>query len=314
MAAQHARLDAELVRRGLARSRQRAAELVSEGRVRVSGEVVSKPSRPVFAEEPLEIEEAAGAQYVSRGARKLNGALDALALLTPDPPRIDGAWCLDAGASTGGFTQVLLERGAAHVHAVDVGRGQMDAQISADPRVTAREATNVRDLTVEDLPAQPVLVVADLSFISLTVVTGILVGLAAPGGHLLLMVKPQFEVGRGRLGSRGVVTSPALRQEAVLGVARSARQSGARVRAVVPSPLPGPSGNHEYFLWLTAPGGASGASAAATDAATDPADAAPDLVEAVRRAVVDDLPTLVSPTDRPADGSPRRSDVPGRTS
>ena len=273
--------------------------------MRVSGEIVSKPSRPVLAEEPLEIEVAAGAQYVSRGARKLSGALDALALLTREPPRIDGAWCLDAGASTGGFTQVLLERGAAHVHAVDVGRGQMDAQISTDPRVTAREATNVRDLTADDLPTRPDLIVADLSFISLTVVTGILVGLAAPRGHLLLMVKPQFEVGRGRLGSRGVVTSPALRQEAVLAVARSALQSGAEVRAVVPSPLPGPSGNHEYFLWLTAPGEPRHEPAATTS---------PGLGEAVRRAVVDDTATLVSSTDDPVGGPPRRSDVQGRTS
>lgn len=300
MARSSVRLDAELVRRGLARSRQRAAELVAEGRVRVGGTVVGKPSRPVLPDEVLEVEEAAGGQYVSRGARKLSGALDTLAGLTDDGPRIEGAHCLDAGASTGGFTQVLLERGAAHVVAVDVGRGQMDPEVARDPRVSHREATNVRDLSTADLETAPDLVVADLSFISLTVVTAVLVGLTAPGGHLFVMVKPQFEVGRGRIGSRGVVTSPALRQEAVLGVARSAENVGARVRGVVPSPLPGPSGNHEYFLWLVAP-----VPGAQTPGENGPGDDAPALVEAVRRAVVDDVASLVpAPPAAPDERAP----------
>lgn len=302
MAAQQARLDVELVRRGIARSRQRAAELVVEGRVRVNGEVMNKPSCPVLADAQLDVEEAAGAQFVSRGARKLDGALAALTLLTAEPPRIAGALCLDAGASTGGFTQVLLERGAAHVLAVDVGRGQMDSLIAHDPRVTAWEATNIRDLTPADLPGRPALVVADLSFISLTVVAGVLIGLTAPGGHLLLMVKPQFEVGRGRLGSRGVVTSPALRQEAVLGVARSALENGAHVRAVVPSPLAGPSGNQEYFLWLVAP-------AEQTDARSGTRPQA-DLVDAVRRAVVEGSATLVGPPRHAPTGTSDRETGP----
>lgn len=246
------RLDAELVRRGMARSRRRAVELVLEGKVRVAGAVAGKPAQVVGPEDPLDVD--GGDDSVSRGAHKLAGALDDLAALgTPLP--VAGARCLDAGASTGGFTQVLLTAGAAHVDAVDVGHGQLDPAIAADPRVTAAEGVNVRELTAVMLDAPPAVVVADLSFISLTLVVAALVDVLAPGGELLLLVKPQFEVGRGRLGADGVVTDDALRAQAVLDVVAAAHATGrVEPRAVLPSRLPGPSGNREIFLHLVDPG------------------------------------------------------------
>ena len=201
---------------------------------------------------------------------------------------VAGKRCLDVGASTGGFTQVLLERGAAHVYAFDVGHDQMAPTVATDPRVTVREGINARDLTLADVGEPVELLVADLSFISLTVVVEPLIRLATPAGCLLLMVKPQFEVGRERLGASGVVGSGELREGAVLGVAVRAAAAGARVLGVVPSPLPGPAGNREYFLWMAA----ATATGDTADAATGP-DA---LREAVRRAVRDDQPTLVAPT------------------
>ena len=288
-----ARLDAELVRRGLARSRRRATELVAEGRVRVDGAPALKASRSVSATESLEVDDAPGAGYVSRAAHKLDGALDALARLTARPPVIEGLLCLDAGASTGGFTQVLLERGAARVIAVDVGRGQMAPEVADDPRVIVHEGVNVRDLEPGALGGgAPELVVADLSFISLTLVLPALLRIVAPGSALLVMVKPQFEIGRERLGASGVVTSSDLRREAVLRVATAARSLGARVVAVVPSPLPGPSGNREFFLWMLAPGGE-------TEVPSEKVATAIELGEAVRRAVVDGIASLVQPVDPP---------------
>lgn len=297
------RLDAELVRRGLARSRRRAAELVEQGRVAVDGQVAQKPSHPVGRDVDVVVEGRAD-EYVSRAAYKLIGALDALLAALDDlAPAPAGRACLDAGASTGGFTQVLLERGASHVWAVDVGHGQIAGPLLADPRVTVREGINVRDLTPADLagppdghPVRPQLVVADLSFISLVLVVPRLLELAEPGADLLLMVKPQFEVGRERLGNGGVVTSVPLRQEAVLRVAGTARTHGAVVRAVVPSPLPGPAGNHEYFLWLVAGEHGSGPAEAGGVPAHGPAGAAPVdalLVDAVHRAVVTGEAALV---------------------
>lgn len=276
-----ARLDAELVRRGLARSRGRAAELIAQGRVRVAGTVATKLSRPVAEDDQLTVEDA-GADYVSRGAHKLLGALDDLRALGTGPePR--GARCLDAGASTGGFTQVLLERGAAHVLAVDVGHGQLDPAVADDARVTVREGCNVRDLRPDDVPGPVDLVVADLSFISLGLVLAPLVGVVTPGGDLLLLVKPQFEVGRGRTVD-GVVTAPALRADAVAAVAEAVPPA-ARVAAVLPSRLPGPAGNLEYFLWLAvapsgqdAPGPAPGAVRRAVEAAVHTGE--PQLVPA----------------------------------
>lgn len=244
------RLDAELVRRSLARSRDSAQELVTAGRVRVRGVVATKPATQVDEADPILVDADQQADhYVSRGAHKLIGALTAFACLSP--ARRD---CLDAGASTGGFTQVLLERDAARVIAVDVGYGQLAWPVRTDPRVHVIERTNVRHLTPEALPFVPDLVVADLSFIPLELVLPALVGVCAADCDLVLMVKPQFEVGRKAVGD-GVVREPSLRAAAVRGVADAGLDLGLLVVAVAASPLPGPRGNVEYFLWLARRGG-----------------------------------------------------------
>jgi 23S rRNA (cytidine1920-2'-O)/16S rRNA (cytidine1409-2'-O)-methyltransferase len=241
-----ARLDAELVRRGLARSREQAAELIAAGAVRVGGQTATKPATAVEPSTPLVVSEAdPGPGYASRGGHKLAGALEAFDGLT-----VGGRRCLDAGASTGGFTDVLLRAGAAEVVAVDVGYGQLAWSLRTDERVTVVDRTNVRTL-VPDLIGGPVqLTVADLSFISLSLVLPALAACTAADGDLVPMVKPQFEVGRERLGSGGVVRNPEHRADAVLGVARDAAALGLGVAGVVASPLPGPSGNVEFFLWL----------------------------------------------------------------
>ncbi len=243
--ARRARLDAELVRRGLARSREHAASLIAAGQVRVAGQVAAKPATGVEAGTPLLVEQAAGDTYVSRGAHKLAGALDAFSF---DPA---GLRVLDAGASTGGFTDVLLRRGAAHVVAVDVGYGQLAWSLRTDPRVTVLERTNVRALQPEQVGEPVDLVVADLSFIPLGLVLPALVRCARPGADLMPLVKPQFEVGRERLPVGGVVRDPGDRADAVRRVAAQAQDLGLGVRGVVASPLPGPNGNVEYVLWLT---------------------------------------------------------------
>ncbi|MBI3688280.1 MAG: TlyA family RNA methyltransferase [Actinobacteria bacterium] len=241
-----ARLDAELARRGLARSREHAADLVTAGRVRVGGLVATKPATGVDPATPILVEPAAGpADYASRGGHKLAGALAAFTGLTVRDRR-----CLDAGASTGGFTDVLLRSGARAVVAADVGYGQLAWALRTDSRVTVVERTNVRYLTPETIGGPVGLTVADLSFISLRLVLPALVACTEPDGDLLPMVKPQFEVGRGRVGAGGVVRDPALRAGAVLSVADAAWRLGYGVAGVVASPLPGPSGNVEYFVWL----------------------------------------------------------------
>jgi 23S rRNA (cytidine1920-2'-O)/16S rRNA (cytidine1409-2'-O)-methyltransferase len=241
------RLDAELVRRGLARSREHAAQLVAAGRVRVAGAPAAKPATVVDPAAPIVVSVDDGKpDYASRGGHKLAGALD---VFEPLGLRVRGRRCLDAGASTGGFTDVLLQRGADHVVAVDVGYGQLAWSLRSDPRVTVRDRTNVRDL--DEATVGPVdVVVADLSFISLVLVLPALARVVAPEGDLVLIVKPQFEVGRGRVGHGGVVRDPALRREAVQTVAAAAERLGLGTAGVVASPLPGPSGNVEYFLWL----------------------------------------------------------------
>lgn len=249
------RLDAELVRRGLARSRQHAAELIDSGRVLLDGQRASKPATQLQRAQAVRVldpPEDAGPEYVSRGGHKLAGALDALGAAAPP---VAGRQVLDAGASTGGFTDVLLRRGAAHVLAVDVGYGQLHWGLRTDERVRVLDRTNVRTLTPEQVGTAPDLITADLSFISLTLVLPRLLQVGAPSVDLLVMVKPQFEVGRDRLGSGGVVRDPDLRARAVTEVARCAQDLGAEVLAVVPSPLPGPSGNVEYFLHLRRRGG-----------------------------------------------------------
>lgn len=240
------RLDAELVRRGLARSRQHATELVAAGRVRVGGQAAVKAATQVDPAAPVVVAAApSGPEYVGRGAHKLAGALDAFGDVV-----VEGRRCLDAGASTGGFTDVLLRRGAAHVVAVDVGYGQLAWSLRSDDRVTVLDRTNVRDLRPEQVAPAPALVVADLSFISLRLVLPALKACAAPDADMLLMVKPQFEVGRERLGSGGVVRDASQRADAVLAVGSAAAAEGLTPLGVVASPLPGPSGNIEYFLRL----------------------------------------------------------------
>jgi 23S rRNA (cytidine1920-2'-O)/16S rRNA (cytidine1409-2'-O)-methyltransferase len=244
--ARRIRLDAELVRRGLARSREQAASLVEAGRVEVRGQVARKVAAMVDPAEPVRVlGEAAADEYVSRGGHKLAGALDAF---TPQGLVVAGRRCLDAGASTGGFTDVLLRRGAAHVVAVDVGYGQIAWSLRTDARVTVIERTNVRTLTPALIDGVVDLTVADLSFISLRLVLPALA--ACTDGDLALMVKPQFEVGKDRVGAGGVVRDPALRAEAVLDVAAAGWGLGLGVAGVVASPLPGPSGNVEFFLWF----------------------------------------------------------------
>ena len=247
------RLDAELVRRHLARSRDHARELIDAGCVRVRGTVATKAATQVEESDPIVVTEGEAADgYVSRGAHKLIGALDAFPQVV-----VEGRDCLDAGASTGGFTQVLLERGAARVLAVDVGYGQLAWPVRTDARVSVMERTNVRSLAPADVPWPPSLIVADLSFIPLELVLPALAGVATGDADLMLMVKPQFEVGRAAVGD-GVVRDPALRRSAVQGVADAALALGLVVLGVEASPLPGPSGNVEYFLWLSRSGGRMG--------------------------------------------------------
>jgi 23S rRNA (cytidine1920-2'-O)/16S rRNA (cytidine1409-2'-O)-methyltransferase len=242
------RLDAELVRRGLARSRDQAAQLVAAGRVRVAGRPAVKPATGVQTADPIVvIERNDQDDYVSRGGHKLAGALD---MFGQDGLAVAGRRCLDAGASTGGFTDVLLRRGAAEVVAVDVGYGQLAWSLRQDPRVVVVDRTNVRTLTPDQVGGVVDLIVADLSFISLTLVLPALARCAAPDADLVLMVKPQFEVGKDRVGRGGVVREPALRAEAVHAVAAAAAEMGFGALGVTASPLPGPAGNVEYFLWL----------------------------------------------------------------
>ena len=283
--ADRTRLDSELVRRGLARSRRHADELIGAGRVRVDGAVATKAAAGLAPDQHVDVEAAGEPDYASRAGHKLAGALDALAA---DGPGVRGRRCLDAGASTGGFTDVLLRRGAQHVVAVDVGHDQLIPRLRADPRVTVREGLNVRHLVPADVAPPPDLVVGDLSFISLTLVLPALASVVAPGGDLLLMVKPQFEVGRERLGAGGVVRDPELRADAVLTVAQAGVTLGLAVRAVVASPLPGPGGNVEYFLWMTAPAPASDDAGVGVDGQDVPRSDAPgphDLRALVQAAV-----------------------------
>jgi 23S rRNA (cytidine1920-2'-O)/16S rRNA (cytidine1409-2'-O)-methyltransferase len=239
------RLDAELVRRGLARSRDQAADLIAAGRVAVAGQQAAKPASQVALDAAITVQQPSDRpDYVSRGGYKLAGALVAFPGVT-----VAGKRCLDAGASTGGFTDVLLRAGAAHVLAVDVGYGQLAWSLQTDDRVTVLDRVNVRNLTPEQVAPPPELVVADLSFISLTLVLPALAASAAGGADFLLMVKPQFEVGKDKAGS-GVVRDPELRAAAVASVASAAAGAGLGVAGITASPLPGPSGNVEYFLWL----------------------------------------------------------------
>jgi 23S rRNA (cytidine1920-2'-O)/16S rRNA (cytidine1409-2'-O)-methyltransferase len=242
------RLDRELVRRGLAPSREAAGAAIRAGRVLVAGAVASKASALVSPADPVALAGPAR-RWASRGGDKLAPALDRLGV-TPA-----GRRCLDAGASTGGFTDVLLAAGAAEVVAVDVGYGQLDLRLRQDPRVRVLDRTNVRGLTAERVGGPVGLTVADLSFISLRLVLPVLASLTRRDGDLLLLVKPQFEAGRGAVGRGGVVRDPAARAAAVRDVAEAAATRGLGVAGVCPSPLPGPAGNLELFLHLRAGAG-----------------------------------------------------------
>lgn len=249
------RLDAELVRRKIVDSRERARQLIADGAVVVNGVAATKPATQVEPTTSIAIKDT-GPQWASRGAHKLLGALDAFGTIDPDDDdrvAVAGKRCLDAGASTGGFTDVLLHRGAREVVAADVGYGQLVWRLQNDDRVHVMDKTNVRTLTADQIGGEVDLVVTDLSFISLTLVLAALARCTAPGGHILPMVKPQFEVGKERLGQGGVVRSAELRGAAVEHVASFAESLGLVVRAVQASPLPGPSGNVEFFLWLQRP-------------------------------------------------------------
>lgn len=247
--ATRARLDAELVRRKLVRSREQARELIEAGQVTVNGVLAAKPATNVSRDTPILVsDDGPRDDWASRGAHKLLGALERF---EPQGLSIADKRCLDAGASTGGFTDVLLRRGAAEVVAVDVGYGQLVWRLQSDDRVDVHDRTNVRHLNADDIGGPVDIVVADLSFISLSLVLPAFAASVRPGADLLPMVKPQFEVGKDRVGSGGVVRDPELRAEAVYHVARDAAKLGLITRDVVASPLPGPSGNVEYFLWLT---------------------------------------------------------------
>lgn len=235
------RLDVALATAGLARSRSHASELIRSGRVSVAGRPVLRASTRVPPGVAVDVDED---PWVSRGAHKLIGALDESGIAVPSV-------VLDAGASTGGFTQVLLDRGARRVHAVDVGHGQLAPQLRGDPRVNSLEGRNVRGLTLADLGGQRVgMVVGDLSFISLTLLLTPLFAVLDPSGIALLLVKPQFEVGRARLGAGGVVRDPDDRRWAVAKVVEAAGELGWGCCWQAPSRVPGPSGNVEFFIAL----------------------------------------------------------------
>ncbi|MGZ8593154.1 MAG: TlyA family RNA methyltransferase [Actinomycetota bacterium] len=238
------RLDAELVRRGLVASRTEAQTAVRDGLVRIGGRLADKPSTLVQPAEPVELV-APARRFVSRGGEKLDGALDRF--------RVDPATreCLDVGASTGGFTDCLLRRGALHVVAVDVGYGQLAWSLRNDPRVTVLDRTNARGLGSEDLPFAPGLIVGDLSFISLTLVVPALARVAAPIADLVLLVKPQFEAGPRDVGRGGVVRDAVVWRRAIERVIEACEATGFTAVGVMASPLPGPAGNVEFPLHAT---------------------------------------------------------------
>jgi 23S rRNA (cytidine1920-2'-O)/16S rRNA (cytidine1409-2'-O)-methyltransferase len=258
------RLDSLLVERGLFDSRSRAAAAVLAGAVRIGadGRAAEKPGQMVREEVELAVDRPP--PFVSRGGTKLANALDRLGI---DP---SGRRCLDVGASTGGFTDCLLKRGAAHVVALDVAYGELDWGLRNDPRVTVIERANARGIEPRMLPYAPELVVVDVSFISLLKVLPAVVGSCAAEFDCLALVKPQFEVGRDRVGKGGVVRSAAARRESLVTVARGMAEGGWSVLGFASSELPGPAGNRESFLWLAEPG---------RDGARGDVDAAAEEVE-----------------------------------
>ncbi len=250
------RLDVWLAEHGLAGSREKAQALVMAGRVTVDGQRASKPGTRV--RDGAEVAVAAGPAHVGRGALKLAGALDALGVSPA------GRVAVDVGASTGGFTETLLERGAARVYAVDVGRGQLHEKLRQDPRVVVRDRVNARALSPQVVPEPCSLGVVDVSFISVRKVLPALLSVLAPRASVVVLVKPQFEVGRFQVGRGGLVKDAALHLQAVRDVAAAAQRVGYAVRGACASPLPGAEGNREFFLHLE-PGGATPAAEALDD-------------------------------------------------
>jgi 23S rRNA (cytidine1920-2'-O)/16S rRNA (cytidine1409-2'-O)-methyltransferase len=238
------RIDRLLVERGLVASRERARRLVMAGAVLVGDRPVTKPGTEVPDDAAVRLR-GEDSPYVSRGGEKLAGALDAFGI------DVGGLVALDVGASTGGFTDCLLQRGVRRVIALDVGYGQLAWKLRQDPRVVVMERTNARLLTADMLPEAPDLAVIDVSFISLATVLPPVAAVVKPGGTAMALVKPQFEVGRGRVGKGGVVRDPALRAEAVRSVRETAERLGLAVRGEAESVLRGPKGNREVFLWLS---------------------------------------------------------------
>lgn len=239
------RLDQVLVTRKLATSRTAAARYIQAGQVIVNGQKTLKPATKVGADDTIRLT-MSGPQYASRAGYKLAGALDVFQAINVTDTR-----CLDAGASTGGFTDVLLQRGAAQVVAVDVGHDQIVQRLRVDPRVDVHEGINVRYLRLEDIGEPVDIVVSDLSFISLKLVVEALVRVSKPGAQFVLMIKPQFEIGRERLPKTGVVLDPEQRRDAVIGVIESTLAQGLVPQGVAVSPLPGQDGNREFFFWAT---------------------------------------------------------------
>lgn len=229
------------MRRGIASSRTAAAALVTSGGVTVRGIPTPKPASMVTADTPIELV-GEGPKYVGRGGLKLEGALSAFGI------DVTGRRALDAGASTGGFTDHLLQSGVEHVTAVDVGRGQLDGRIAHDPKVTVRDRTNIRLVGPDDLGTFD-LVVADLSFISLCTVADAFARLAEDGADLVLLIKPQFEVGKGQVGRGGIVKDPALHVQALRKVIECLGEAGLGVQALCDSPITGAKGNREFFVW-----------------------------------------------------------------
>ncbi|MBZ5589036.1 MAG: TlyA family RNA methyltransferase [Acidobacteriia bacterium] len=237
------RLDQALVERGLAPSRARAQSLILAGLVRVEGERADKAGKAVGPDMRIEVI-GPDHPWVSRGGVKLAAALDAFGI---DPA---GRRCLDVGASTGGFTDVMLERGAAQVVALDVGHGQLDWHLRQDPRVVVMEGINARLLAETDVPGPFELLTVDVSFISLRLVLPALVRVLAPDGDLVALIKPQFEAGRDQVGKGGVVRDPEVREAAIVSVLDAARELGLECRGRIPSPIPGPAGNVEELAWF----------------------------------------------------------------
>ena len=239
------RLDVLVTERGLCESRQKAQATIMAGLVFVDGQRSDKPGTPVAEDARVEVRGHA-LRYVSRGGLKLEKAMQTF------PITLEGKVCADIGASTGGFCDVLLRRGAAHVIALDVGHGQLDPRIAGNERIIEMSGVNIRDVEADDLPYRPSMIVSDVSFISLTYVIPAIARIAAPGAHVVLLVKPQFEVGKGNLGKNGIVESETLRKQALDTVTACAKANGLDVRATAVSPIEGTHGNIEYLLYAVA--------------------------------------------------------------